>query len=240
MSMLGKIKSIARKNKYIIYDKPYQLNIWGIRSPQTRSGQFDDHIHVFYKKNVFDWEYHVFRATTDPGTYWLHNPMMPQGSAILAQGQYVDSYKIGLHRGEYVALIERKAVTVIRDYNRDSTLDFFNGNYHTGFFGINIHRALRQGKTPYIEKFSAGCQVFESASDFYKLMTMAERHRSLYGNRFTYTLVDERAIKRAMYRRTFFGAVAIGASTATLLYFLNSNENKEKQEPKTNNLILTT
>ncbi|HRE97752.1 MAG TPA: hypothetical protein PK637_13365, partial [Flavobacteriales bacterium] len=77
--MLGKIKSIARKNKYVIYDKPYQLNIWGIRSPQTRSGQFDDHFHVFYKDGNGRWEYHIFRCTTDPGTFWLHDPMRPEG-----------------------------------------------------------------------------------------------------------------------------------------------------------------
>lgn len=226
--MLGKIKSIAKKRNYVLYTKPYQLNIWGIRSPQTRAGQFDDHIHVFYKINPLKWEYHIFRATTDPGTYWLYNPMMPQGSAILAQGQYVDSYIIGLHRGEYAALIERKPVTVIRDYNRDSTLDFFNGNFHTGFFGINIHRALRQGKTPYIEKFSAGCQVFESASDFYKLMMLAEKHRSLYGNKFTYTLVDERAVKRAMWRNILYGTLAVGAGTAATIYLLNNNSTNQQ------------
>ncbi len=232
--MLGKIKSIARKNGYVIYDKPYQLNIWGIRSPQTRSGQFDDHIHVFFKNNANDWEYHIFRSTTDPGTYWLHNPMMPQGSAILAQGQYIDAYQIGIHY-TYSALVQRKNVTVIRDYNRDSVLDFYNGNYHTGIFGINIHRAMIKGKTPYIEKFSAGCQVFENASDFYKMMTMAERHRSLYGNRFSYTLVDERAIKRALFRRTFYGAVALGVSTASLIYLLSESENEEQLETKTIN-----
>ncbi len=232
MGMLGKIKSIARKNKYVIYDKPYQLNIWGIRSPQTRSGQFDDHFHVFYKDGNGRWEYHIFRCTTDPGTFWLHDPMRPEGTAILAQGQYIDAYQIGIHY-TYAALVQRKPVRVIRDYNRDSVLDFYNGNYHTGLFGINIHRAMMYGKTPYIEKFSAGCQVFENASDFYHFMQMAERHRSLYGNRFSYTLIDERAIKRAKLRRTFYGALAVGASTATLLYLLTSSENQENQNQST-------
>jgi hypothetical protein len=226
--MLGKIRSIARKNNYVIYQRPFQLNIWGIRSPQTRSGQFDDHIHVFYKTGALKWDYHIFRATTDPGTYWLGNPMMPQGTAILAQGQMVDAYTIGLHKGQYAALIQSKSVTVIRDYNRDSTLDFFNGRFHRGYFGINIHRAMQQGITPYIEKFSAGCQVFENASDFYRFIIMCEKHRSLYGNRFTYTLVDERAMKRATLRRTIYGTAAIGAVAAGTLYLLN-NHQKEKQ-----------
>jgi hypothetical protein len=224
--MLGKLKSIARKLGYVIYTKPYQLNIWGVRSTETRANEFDDHIHVFYttgksKGGMRHWEYHVFRATTDPGTYWLKNPMMPQGSAILAQGQYVDAYEIGLHRGKYAALVQRKKVSVIRDYNRDSTLDFFNGRLETGLFGINIHRALREGITPYIDKHSAGCQVFENASDFYKLMQLAERHRSLYGNSFTYTLVDERATRRSMLKRMFFGTLAAGSGIAAMYYLLS-------------------
>ncbi len=227
--MLGKIKTIVKQRNYVLYTKPYQLNIWGIRSPQTRAGQFDDHFHVFFKTDKGHWEYHIFRSTTDPGTYWLHNPMMPQGTAIMAQGQYIDAYQIGLHY-TYAALVQRKPITVIRDYNRNSILDFYNGRYHRGLFGVNIHRAMQYGKTPYIEKFSAGCQVFENASDFYRFMMMSERHRSLYGNRFTYTLVDERAVRRAKFRRIFFGAVAVGATTGTLFYLLNQYQKQEHLE----------
>lgn len=221
------MKTIARKKGYVLYSQPYELNIWGVRSKQTRSGKFDDELHVFYKNDKGKWEYHIFRATTDPGTYWLNNPMMPQGTAILAQGQYREAYQIGLHY-TYAALVQVKPVTVIRDYNRDSVLDFYNGKKQTGLFGINIHRAMQQGRTPYIEKYSAGCQVFENAADFYKFMMMAEKHRSLYGNRFTYTLIDERATRRAFFKRVFFGALALGATTGTLLYLLGSFENKEK------------
>jgi hypothetical protein len=224
--MLGKLKTIAREHGYTIYDRPYELNIWGIRSKQTRSNAFDDHIHVFYKTSKGNWEYHIFRATTDPGTYWLNNPMMPQGSAILAQGQYVHAYEIGIHRGKYAALVQRRKVTVIRDYNRDSTLDFLNGRVETGLFGINIHRALIEGVTRHIDKHSAGCQVFENASDFYKLMQMAERHRSLYGNSFTYTLVDERAIHRSTFRRALIGTLAVTSSIAAC-YYLLTEMNKE-------------
>ena len=144
----------------------------------------------------------------------------------------MDAYEIGLHRGEYAALIERKPVTVIRDYNRDATLDFLNGSLHTGYFGINIHRAMRQGITPYIEKFSAGCQVFENAADFYKFMMMAEKHRSLYGNRFTYTLIDERAVQRATRRRLVYGSLAVGAGAAATFYLLNRNLNNKNYETR--------
>src|SRR5262245_26782015 len=118
--MLSLIKTISKQKNYVLYTRPYQLNIWGFRNVQTKANRFDDEIHVFYKTNLLKWEYHIFKATTDPGTFWLYNPLMPQGTAILAGGQYVDTFELGLHY-TYIALVQRKPVTVIRDYNRDAT-----------------------------------------------------------------------------------------------------------------------
>ncbi|MCI0447290.1 hypothetical protein L0152_29285, partial [bacterium] len=58
----------------------------------------------------------------------------------------------------------------------------------------------------YIEKFSAGCQVFENAEDFAEFMKLAQRHSKLYGNSFTYTLIDLRAVQREGRRRLAIGA----------------------------------
>jgi hypothetical protein len=208
--MLSKVKSILRRKGFRLYTRPYELNIVGIRSKNTRSNRFDDEIHVFYKTSPFKWMYHVYKATTDPGTYWLQNPMEPQGTAILAEGQYVEAYEIGLHRGLYEALVQKKQVQIIRDYDRNATLDFFGGKKDTGFFGINIHRALALGKTKLVDRFSAGCQVFEDAVDFKHFMLMADRHRKLYGNNFTYTLIDFRSMRREALRRALIGAVSLG------------------------------
>jgi len=223
--MLSLVKTIAKQNKYELYTKPYQLNIWGFRSAQSMANRFDDEIHVFYKKNLVQWEYHVFKATTDPGTYWLNNPMQPQGTAILAKGQYKDCYQLGLHRGQYIALVERKPVTVIRDYNRNAKLDFFNGRKSTGTFGINIHRAMANGITRIVDKFSAGCQVFANASDFFQFIQLCERHKQLYGNKFTYTLVDWRSKARAGIRKLALGTLAVG--TVGLSTYLIVNRNKK-------------
>jgi len=225
--MLSVVKSISKQQNYVLYTKPYQLNIWGFRSKSAKPNQFDDEIHVFYKINNIKWEYHVFAATTDPGTYWLYNPMQPQGTAILKAGQYVDAYMLGLHRGEYLALVERLPVTVIRDYNRNNRLDFFNGRKSTGSFGINIHRAMRQGITRFVDRFSAGCQVFANAADFYKFISMCETHRKLYGNKFTYTLVDFRSTARAKARNLLLGVLGAGAIGSTT-YLLANKFNSDK------------
>jgi hypothetical protein len=206
-----RIKSILRKKGFALYDKPYQLNIVGVRSHNILPERFDDEIHVFYKVKPAKWEYHVFKATTDPGTYWLRNPMQPQGTAILAQGQYAGAYRIGLHRGNYTALVQDAPVKIIRDYDRSAKLDFLNGKKEAGVFGINIHRANAEGNTKYIDKYSAGCQVFANASDFNFFMQLCERHAQLYGNQFTYTLLDFRSMRREAVRRILAGVFTLAA-----------------------------
>ena len=209
--MLSRIKAILKSYGYVLNTNPYQLNIVGLRSKSTESNRFDDEIHVFYKKPDGGWNYHIYPATTDPGTFWLNNPSYPQGTAILAQGQYRDAYGVGLHKSTYEALVQAKPVTVIRDYDRDAVLDFSNGEKQTGYFGINIHRAESSGTTQFINKYSAGCQVFQNADDFKEFIALCEQHRKLYGNTFTYTLIDFRAINRITLKRIVTASTMIAA-----------------------------
>lgn len=213
--MLSRIKAIFRDYGYILYTRPYELNITGFRSKSIQSNRFDDEIHVFYTKPDGKWNYHIYPATTDPGTFWLNNPSYPQGTAILAQGQNINAYAIDLHRGLYKALVQVKPVTVMRDYDRDAILDFKNGVRQTGLLGINIHRAESSGTTQYIDKYSAGCQVFQNAHDFDEFMQLCEIHNQLYGNQFTYTLIDFRSLRRITLKRvvtaaTIFATMILG------------------------------
>jgi hypothetical protein len=122
--------------------------------------------------------------------------MNPQGTAILKAGQYIGGYMMGLHRGKYLALVQKRPVQVVRDYDRNAVLDFMNGKEDKGMFGINIHRASENGITKTVDQYSAGCQVFASATEFILFLHLCERHKTLYGNEFTYTLIDERAVNR--------------------------------------------
>jgi len=219
--MIRGVLRILKNRNYKVYSKPYQLNIVGIRSSSTLSNRFDDRLLVFYKNPRFGWNFFAFAITTDPGTYWLKNPLNVDGTAILKEGQYVDAYSLGLHKGQYKALVQAKPVTVIRDYDRNAYLDFFNGNERTGYFGINIHRAIASGITSQVGKWSAGCQVFKNAEDFSKFLALCERHSNHYGNNFTYTLIDQRALNRQTRRFLIYGlgttALAIGG---IVTYFL--------------------
>ena len=204
--------SLMKSKGYQINDKPYQLNIVGVRADSNIPNKFDDKMYVFWNSEN-GWQGKYFNVTTDAGTYWLNNPMQSKGTAILKQGQYINSHKIGLHQGKYKALTQQKPVTVIRDYDRNALLDFNNGKEDTGLFGINIHRANSVGTTKNIDKYSAGCQVFENADDFAKFLELAEKHNTMYGNNFTYTLVDERALNRAIKRKLVYLLGGIGAIT---------------------------
>lgn len=205
VNIRGLVKMMKRRN-YIVYEEPFKLNIVGVRANSTVPNKFDDLIFVFYKDDKRKWIGKAYSATTDTGTYWLKNPMNPKGSALLKEGQYVDSYARGMHKNKYIALTQEKPVTVFRDYDRDAVLDFYNGKEETGDFGINIHRANSIGTTKTVDKNSAGCQVFANADDYAEFMEMTKKQADLYGNKFTYTLIDERAYIRAVRRyATYIG-----------------------------------
>lgn len=218
--MIGAIINLLRLKTYETYSRPFELNIIGIRNQSTVPNRFDDEIHVFFKNNNKQWVHYIFPATTDPGTYWLKNPMNPQGTAILSQGQYKDAYQIGLHKGKYYALVQRKPVTVLRDYDRNAILDFQNGKADTGMFGVNIHHASVIGTTKTVDNYSAGCQVIANINDFNLFMQLCENHKQLYGNSFTYTLIDKRAIARQRKKQmaTAVAGVSLGFGAAFITY----------------------
>ena len=96
-----------RRRGWVVYQREGELNLVGVRSDSVRPGRFDDELHVFYRQSG-RWVHHRFPATTDPGTYWLKNPLHTQGTALLAEQQARGAYRIGLHRGQYPALPDRR------------------------------------------------------------------------------------------------------------------------------------
>lgn len=203
------VKSVKDKG-YKIYEEPYRLNIVGIRNGNPVSqDKFDDRIVFFYYDDKGNLQGRVAIGTTDPSTHYLKNPMNKSGAGILKGGQYVDTYTIGTHAGKYTALVQRlKPVRVIRDNDRDGFTNFLNGE-QSGYFGINIHRSSRgKNNVAIIGKDSAGCQVFQNEGDFNEMMKLAEVSSRKYGNKFTYTLLDERDYIRK--RNTWIVIVAVG------------------------------
>jgi hypothetical protein len=194
---LQNILNALTKKRYVIYTNPFQLNIVGIRANIATPDSFDDTINVFYKDNTGNWQFKSNQATTDPGLKVLMNPdefnERGTGSAILIPDQYIGSHKIGLHHGSYTALVQTGGpVRVMRDFNKDNTLDFRSGREDPpDYYGINIHRATSSGTSLTVDDWSAGCQVFANSNDFAAFIQLCQQHKNLHGDSFTYTLLEE-------------------------------------------------
>ena len=186
--------------KYFIGDN-YDVNIVGIRNSETEgrvTNKFDDLITISYKDEDGEWQYHEYDCTTDPGDDWMENPWIKEkGCAVLKPGQYRGSHKLRLHSGKYLALGQKKDVTVYRDNNRNDQYEFDESSCDTGVFGINIHRATAlEGKTStYVNKYSAGCQVIASNDDWFAFLEICQTAREVWGNSFSYTLIESKNIK---------------------------------------------
>ena len=163
----------------------------GVRKNNPIPNKFDDSMNIFYKNNSGSWEFMSCFCTTDTGNTYLLNPDKVVGTAIVVPGQYINSHQIGLHRDEYTALVQRGLIKVTRDFNKDNVLDFRTGREESGYFGINIHRATSSGTSSDVNNYSAGCQVFANSSDFAKFISLCQQHSNMYGNNFTYTLLEE-------------------------------------------------
>lgn len=136
-------------------------------------------------------------VTTDPGEKYLVHPLNKKGTAILVPNQYRGVYKIDTHarhntKFAHEALCQRgNTVKVWRDGNRDKILDHDPETLDEGWFGINIHRS-KTGEADYVGSYSAGCQVFKNGTDFRLFLDAVKRSAKLYGNSFTYTLLEEK------------------------------------------------
>ena len=168
----------------------YNLNIIGIRAQgNSITNIFDDILCVIFKINGI-WQRYCYSITTDPGLYYMTKGVNKNGCAIMVPGQYRALWKLGLHKGQYEALVQNKPVKVFRDKNKNFIYDFNPNTINEGLFGINLHRAGNESIQ--IDKWSAGCQVFASAAKFNEFLKFAKKQISLgMGKTFTYTLLNE-------------------------------------------------
>lgn len=159
---------------------PFQ--IVGIRSKANLPNKFDDLIGLI-ENDTITW----FTGTTNPGTHWLKNLLNPKGAALLKPNQYVNTWKLDLHQGKYLALCQRKNVVVYRDGDKDDFAEE-TATTETGLFGINIHRANPSAISSIIDKWSAGCQVLNNPKDFEYLI---KRCQASGLKDFSYVLLKE-------------------------------------------------
>ena len=183
---LARMKALG----HTIFDNPkydYDLNLFGIRNKNGKTNSFDDFVGCIYLW-AGEWRCHYWRATVDPGLYWLENPMNVKGTAVMCAGQYRSAYEVGKHKNK-PALVQVGNIKVWRDFNRDSHIDR-QGQPDEGLFACNIHRAGKSSSQ--VDKWSAGCQVFARGDDHEAMMELCDLQIKLTGCKtFSYTLLDQ-------------------------------------------------
>ena len=175
-------------------NKGYDVNIVGVRNSETKgrvTNAFDDCLTISYKVDG-EWQFHCFPCTTDPGTHWVED----RGVAILKPGQYRGSHKLRLHQGKYLALGQKKPMSIYRDANLDGKYDLIEESVREELIGINIHRATGKsgGKSTRVDKWSAGCQVIADNDDWHTFLDICQTAREIHGNSFSYTLLESKDI----------------------------------------------
>ena len=191
--------------KKLYYDKGYSfrtqemaLNLGAIRSKNSESDKFDDLGWCAWTENNSP-QIQFFWLTTDPGKYWLQNPMKDDGCAILVPNQYKEVFGVGKHNGKYECFKQLGNMSYVRDNNKDLILDFslyrdpekrkihlFWGNINS-----NLHRASEFHNVPFIGRYSAACQVVQNPNTYKKLIELRDKSALKGFTRWDWTLFEE-------------------------------------------------
>ena len=178
---------------YKFFTDPYSINVFAVRM-KTHTNNYDDFICQAYydKKGAFT---NVsFVGTTEPGLHWLKNPMRTDGCAIMVPGQYIQVYKVGPHGStSYEACRQIGDIAVYRDNNRDHKHDLDSSTIQKGLFYTNIHHGW---SSPLVGKNSAGCIVVQR-KDYFEdyFMPIIKKSVEIYGNSFSFTLLEQKDLK---------------------------------------------
>ena len=187
---LNKLVRFMESKGYKVYDEIGVLNIVGMRTKDDGSvtNKFDDKIVVFFKNSNGNWQLIDYQVTTTPG-FKPKSKSLPNNVAILALGQYIDQYKLGLHQGRKDHKCLKYAKSVVHRNNKDGSYNY-KARTEEGRFGINIHRSSSKGSSENVYNWSEGCQVFKNINQFKQFITLCEKQVSIANkDTFTYTLV---------------------------------------------------
>ena len=179
---IAQVKAVCDKKGYRWL--PFQLI--GIRSAADKPNAFDDLLGWVDGDNIV---WHT--GTTNPGVHWLKQWMNPAGCAVLAEGQHINSWVLGKHKGQYEALVQYGPVDVYRDTNKNDKSEQM-GKPIRGIYGINHHRANPKFISSIIDKWSAGCQVRNNPKEYDEFIAACKNSGVRF---FSYVLLNENDFK---------------------------------------------
>jgi hypothetical protein len=182
------IKAAIKRKGYKFFEGEHNINRVGIRTANRTVNNYDDYFCLLWQEKGENKIYIDDEFTTDPGIYYMQKELLsPKGCAILVPNQYLGMHQIGLHRGKYEAFVQRKPCKVFRDRNKDNYLDFDIKTIEEGIFGINQHHGY---ESDFVDRNSAACQVHKRSEALVHVLNIAKKSATIYGNSFTYTLLE--------------------------------------------------
>ena len=212
---IQQIKDAYQKKDYTYFtsSKPYNLNIWGIRKQYGEINKFDDLLGISFVDENGKEIIITHKGTVDPGKYYMATKLgNPNGTFILAPGQYRSCWKTGEHgKTDYFALVQ---VPGYKGFNgwRDNLLDGklqrrldASGNYFNDVQGLNMHRSS-SSLAALVGEYSAGCQVRQENSSHLTVMNVIKKSLKYFPDKFSYTLFDEEEV---------FGVPTVVSKSAT-------------------------
>lgn len=205
---IKKILDTMKAKGYKIYERPYEMNIVGIRRQyegMVYSNSFMDSIYLVYKDDSGMWQKNVYPISTIPGRdikdpvtktkkklkEWKNSPDRKSLIArrpfigTLMEAQYIDVYALGEFHG-YRAMKSKGTQKAYRDQNLSDGVITYSSK-DSGNFGMHIHAGFPGGTN--VDNWSEGCQVFKTQANLDHFFDICEKHKSKYGNSFTYTLM---------------------------------------------------
>jgi len=196
---LSKIFKAMQANNYTIVERPWELNIVGVRKQYNGdkiSDRYIDDLNIFYKNDDNIWIHKRTKISTMPGKHYFDNFANPKGTGILAPGQYKNLYQMGEYGKHGFALVTAgRKQTAFRDKNKDGFINLDQGSLDTGNHAMYIH--IGAPNNGFVKNWSAGCQVFMKKASRDIFQKMCEKHDSMGYGKFTYTLMTEREIDEA-------------------------------------------
>lgn len=190
---IEKIHEVMLANGMVVFTKPYDVTLGGIRTEDNSSNKFNDWHFMSMFTDGGGIISVVAEGTTDAGLYYRENPLNVAGTAIIQHGvQHRGAYrymeKHG-HRGQE-AFRQVSNMKYWRDANRDKYLDF-DGEEFTDNFATNGHDMGKLGVSGNVNKWSAGC--WGSEEEVMELLYGLAKIQITHGNgdKFSYAMLHE-------------------------------------------------
>lgn len=179
--LAGRIIKYMLDKNYHVFTKTGEYNIVyveGMNSDGTVNNdapnQFNDRRIVIEFVDGIPKIKGIWEATTEPGTYWVNNPMNPKGAARIQFNQF-KAWRVGTHKDQFPALVQVDNITVHRDFDRNGSRT--GDKLDTGSdFGVNQHHA-KDAPRHDIGRWSAGCLVGRSKAEHDQFMEIIMQDR---------------------------------------------------------------